>query len=63
MAEQDILQSVYPHIGGQDNVSRTISRNGTLYLMLKDASAVDLKAVKQVPGIADAALERGRLTL
>ena len=37
MAEQDILQSVYPYIGGQENVSRTIPRKGTLYLMLKDA--------------------------
>ena len=32
MAEQDILQSVYPYIGGQENVSRTIPRKGTLYL-------------------------------
>lgn len=37
MAEQDILQSVYPYIGGQENVSRTIPRKGTLYLMLKGA--------------------------
>ena len=29
MAEQDILQSVYPYIGGQENVSRTIPRKGT----------------------------------
>lgn len=63
MAEQDILQSVYPHIGGQENVSRVIPRNGALYLMLKDAGAVDLENVKQVQGITDAVLERGRLTL
>ena len=44
MAEQDILQSVYPYIGGQENVSRTIPRKGTLYLMLKDAG-VDRKSV------------------
>ena len=41
MAEQDILQSVYPYIGGQENVSRTIPRKGTLYLMLKDAGVVN----------------------
>ena len=48
MAEQDILQSVYPYIGGQENVSRTIPRKGTLYLMLKDAGVVNLAAVNQV---------------
>ena len=47
-AEQDILQSVYPYIGGQENVSRTIPRKGTLYLMLKDAGVVNLAAVNQV---------------
>ena len=51
MAEQDILQSVYPYIGGQENVSRTIPRKGTLYLMLKDAGVVNLAAVNQVQGV------------
>ena len=63
MAEQDILQSVYPYIGGQENVSRTIPRKGTLYLMLKDAGVVNLAAVNQVQGVISAELERGRLTL
>ena len=62
MAEQDILQSVYPYIGGQENVSRTIPRKGTLYLMLKDAGVVSLAAVNQVQGVISAELERGRLT-
>lgn len=61
--DNSILQSVYPHIGGKENVSRVIPHSGALYLMLKDASVVDLPAVQQVEGIAAAALERGRLTL
>ena len=56
MAEQDILQSVYPYIGGQENVSRTIPRKGTLYLMLKDAGVVNLAAVNQVQGVISAEL-------
>lgn len=63
MDQNSILQSVYPCIGGQQNVSRVIAQGGALYLMLKDAGAVDLAAAKQLPGIADAVLERGRLTL
>ena len=63
MAEQDILQSVYPYIGGQENVSRTIPRKGTLYLMLKDAGVVNLAAVNQVQGVISAELEGGRLTM
>ena len=39
MADKDILQSVYPHIGGQENISRTIPRENILYVMLKDAGA------------------------
>ena len=47
MADKDILQSVYPHIGGQENISRTIPRENILYVMLKDAGAVDLDSVRQ----------------
>lgn len=63
MDTNHILQSVYPHIGGQENVSRVIARSDALYLMVKDAGAVDLPAVKQAPDVTDAVLERGRLKL
>ena len=63
MADTDILQNVYPHIGGPENISRTIPRKNILYVMLKDAGAVDLDAVRQTEGIEAAELERGRLTL
>lgn len=63
MADKDILQSVYPHIGGQENISRTIPRKNILYVMLKDAGAVDLDSVRQTEGIEAAELERGRLAL
>ena len=48
MADKDILQSVYPHIGGQENISRTIPRENILYVMLKDAGADYL--FKELPG-------------
>ena len=49
MADKDILQSVYPHIGGQENISRTIPRENILYVMLKDAGAFgDLPDTSQV---------------
>ena len=63
MADKDILQSVYPHIGGQENISRTIPRKNILYVMLKDAGAVDLDSVRQTEGIEAAELERGCLAL
>lgn len=56
MADKDILQSVYPHIGGQENISRTIPRENILYVMLKDAGAVDLDSVRQTEGIEAAEL-------
>lgn len=63
MEESRILESVYPHIGGKENVSRVIARKDALYLMVKDASVVDLQAIQQAEGIVSAALERGRVTL
>ena len=42
MDETSILQSVCSCIGGQQNVSRVLSSGNKRYLMVKDASAVDL---------------------
>ena len=63
MDETSILQSVCSCIGGQQNVSRVLSSGNKRYLMVKDASAVDLTAVRQVEGVQAAELSRGRLTL
>ena len=63
MDETSILQSVCSCIGGQQNVSRVLSNGNKRYLMVKDASAVDLTAVRQVEGVQAAELSRGRLTL
>ena len=62
MDETSILQSVCSCIGGQQNVSRVLSSGNKRYLMVKDASAVDLTAVRQVEGVQAAELSRGRLT-
>lgn len=63
MDNDKLLQSIYPHLGGQENISRVIPRGGVLYLVVKDAGAVDLQTIQQAEGIVSAALERGRVTL
>ena len=60
MDETSILQSVCSCIGGQQNVSRVLSSGNKRYLMVKDASAVDLTAVRQVEGVQAAELSRGK---
>ena len=58
MDETSILQSVCSCIGGQQNASRVLSSVNKRYLMVKDASAVDLTAVRQVEGVQAAELSR-----
>lgn len=63
MSPAEVLQKLYPHIGGNENVSREITRGNTLYLTVKDLGMVDLEAVRQVEEVAAAELSRGRLTV
>lgn len=63
MSPAEVLQKLYPLIGGNENVSREITRGNTLYLTMKDLGMVDLEAVRQVEEVAAAELSRGRLTV
>ncbi len=63
MISDELLQSIYPKIGGKENVSREVTRGNVLYLTVKDIGAVDLEAVQQMEGVAAAELSRGRLTV
>lgn len=63
MIPDELLQNIYPKIGGKENVSREVTRGNVLYLTVKDIGAVDLEAVRQMEGVAVAELSRGRLTV
>lgn len=63
MIPDELLQNIYPKIGGKENVSREVTRENVLYLTVKDIGAVDLEAVQQMEGVAAAELSRGRLTI
>lgn len=63
MSPAEVLQKLYPLIGGNENISREITRGNTLYLTVKDLGMVDLEAVRQVEEVATAELSRGRLTV
>ena len=63
MISDELLQSIYPKIGGKENVSREVTRGNVLYLTVKDIGAVDLEAVQQMEEVAAAELSRGRLTV
>lgn len=63
MEQEQLLQRIYPEIGGKANAGMWEFREGVLTLTVKDRSAVDLAALRALDGIADAALLRSRLKL
>lgn len=63
MNQEQFLQQIYPHIGGQANVGRWQASGDKLYITVKDRSMVDLASVRGVPGVAAAELGRSRLSI
>lgn len=63
MNQEQFLQQIYPHIGGQANVGRWQARGDKLYITVKDRSMVDLASVRGVSGVAAAELGRSRLSI
>lgn len=63
MNQEQFLQQIYPHIGGQANVGRWQASGDKLYITVKDRSMVDLASVRGVSGVAAAELGRSRLSI
>ena len=63
MERDKLLQRVFDHCGGKDNVSRWEFSGATLSVTLKDRSAADLKAIAVLNGVQGADLVRGWLKI
>lgn len=63
MNQEQFLQQIYPHIGGQANVGRWQASGDKLYITVKDRSMVNLASVRGVSGVAAAELGRSRLSI
>lgn len=63
MKTDEFLVNVYPCIGSEANVSKTIVNGDCIYVFVKDAGMVNLPEVQKVAGIERCELERSRLTL
>ena len=60
---QDLLQTLYPLLGGADNVA-TAARRGHLYsIMLKDQGLADPESLADLPFVSQVSLQGGRLKL
>ncbi len=63
MDQEQLLQMALPLLGGQENISRTTVWRDGLYIMVKDAGVVDLKALKALEGVEEAEHSRNRIIL
>lgn len=63
MEYQHLLEQVLPFVGGTSNLCRSQWHQGTLYLMLKDTGLVNLPALRQLPEVAAAEINRSRLAI
>lgn len=63
MNQEQLLQKALPLIGGQANISRTDQRPDALHIIVKDAGAINLEALRALDGVTSAEINRGRLIL
>ena len=63
MDREKFLTEFLPLVGGKENTSLCEFQDKTLYATLKDASLVELDAVRRLPEVTSAKLGRNRLTV
>ena len=63
MDREKFLTEFLPLVGGKENTSLCEFQDKTLYATLKDASLVELDAVRKLPEVTSAKLGRSRLTV
>lgn len=63
MDREKFLSGFLPLVGGKENTSLCEFQDDSLYVTLKDASLVELDAVRRLPEVTSAKLGRNRLTV
>lgn len=63
MDREKFLSDILPLIGGKENTSLCEFQKDSLHITLKDASLVELDAVRKLPEVTSAKLGRNRLTV
>lgn len=63
MDREKFLTDFLPLVGGKENTSLCEFQDDSLYVTLKDASLVELDAVRRLPEVTSAKLGRSRLTV
>ena len=62
-SSQELLQTLYPLVGGEANVAAAARRGAKLTLKLKDESLADTSALAALPFAAAVSVQNGRLRL
>ena len=60
---QDLLQTLYPLLGGADNVATAARRGHRYSIMLKDQGLADPESLADLPFVSQVSLQGGRLKL
>ena len=63
MLKTQFLQQIYPYVGGEANISRTIWKDSAIILTVKDNGVVDLAFLQQMPNVVKGELNRGRVSI
>lgn len=61
--QKELLDRVFPLVGGKANVARHSFAGRALYVTLKDRGAVELETLRTVDGVTGVELTRGRLKI
>lgn len=63
MDREQFFQTILPQLGGPDNVSRQVWREGKLCVTVKDVGALHLEALEAAEAVSAVELDRGRVTV
>lgn len=63
MNQEQLLSQIEKMIGSSSNIAHSEYHEGILNIIVKDRSAVNLNALKQIPEVAEAELNRSRIRI
>lgn len=63
MNREQFMETILPHLGGPDNISRQVWRGSKLCVTVKDAGALRVDALETAEAVAAVELSRGRVTV
>ena len=63
MNQEQLAEKLIPLVGGEDNISKQLQKDASLYITVKDEGLVDLEKIHQIEDFDAVELTRGRLKI